>query len=329
MSNRVQVTEYYQFAPEVVDTVGKMYERIDRYDSYGDLFQSTGAHTTKTVLPSKYYPTETQIADIRPIDHDSEEALVVHLPMANPLDENMRYHLASLAIAHKDKRIIATANPSGPGRKFDALSRSRRSRLAGGDFRVASEGLAYFLESEGITRTYEYGYSYGVDKALGNIALDATEAQKVLLLEPASLTERSIGKLGLDFMSSDKAMQGYVEASGLPTYEVARKDAIGPAAYAFGLGRLTNIATARAIARGDFADRFDEVMTNHVDLQAVLAWGTKSELADHDTMSAIALGSEAKHGSHRVEHIKLEGQKHALANHIGLQAALTLEAFKD
>lgn len=333
MAERVPITEYHSFSPETVEAVAGMYERIDRYEAqegvgYVNFLESQGANNTKKLIPSEHALNPIEVLDIRPEEHDPSEAMVVHLPMANPLDSNMRFHVASIAATHPESRVIALANPSGPGRKSGALSRDQRQRLVEGDAATLGEGLAYYLEREGVERTREYGYSYGADKALGGMALDACDVEKLLLLEPASIKQRSLGALAVAFMSTDKAMQGYVEASGSDVYEEARKDAIGVAGYGLGLARLSNLAIARSLASGNFIGNYTNAMLRQPDMKTTVSWGTDSELAEHGKMQGFVAAANRAFGAERVQDIQLKGQKHALANHIGLQAALTHEALR-
>lgn len=333
MKERTPITDYHSFSPETVEAVAGMYEQIDRYEAhdssdYGEFLDSFGANKTKKLIGSEHAFNPIEVLDIRPDEHDPEEAMIVHLPMANPLDSNMRFHVASIAATHPDSRVIALANPSGPGRKYGSLSRNQRQRLAAGDASPLGESFAYYVEREGILRTREYGYSYGADKALGSIVLDACDVEKMLLLEPASIKKRSLGALAVAFMSTDKAMQGYIEASGSKIYEDARKDAIGIAGYGIGLARPSNLAIARTLASGGFIARYTDAMLRQPDMKTTVSWGTDSELAEHDKMQGFVVAAKRSFGAERVKDIQLEGQKHALANHIGLQAALTYEALR-
>lgn len=332
MSNFIPVEDYYPFSPETLGSVDALYDEFARYSSYQAFLHAYGAdETTKQLRPSTRHGQEThhyEVLDIRPDEHDSEKAMVVHLPMATPLDTNMKFQVASIAAAHPDTRVIAEANPSGPGRIHGTLANEQRDRLKRGDYSVLGENLAFYLDKENVVNTQEYGYSYGVDKALGGAALEATNISKFLLLEPVSAVERSLPSLGKSFKQSEKALQDYVEASGCELFEDAREDAIKALPYVAGLLRLSNLAIATTLADGKFKERLQGAMGNHSEAHATVAWGTASELADGSAIKDVLHDTGATHGMQRVSGMELFGHKHAVANHIGLQAALTLEAFR-
>lgn len=324
MSNYVPINEYYPFSPETVNHIESWREEVNgSYDSYGQYFEAVGGEI-KTIH-SHNRAQYIQVLDIRPDEHDPQEALVVHLPMANPLDPNMRFQVAAIADACKDKRVISLANPSGPGRKYDTLSKDERSRLVGGDNSVLALGYAAYIESERIAHTKEYGYSYGVDKVLGSVAIAAADVRRAFLLEPASVERRSVLSLAKAFGDTEKALQEYVEAGDMPIFEEARDDSIGLAAYSIGLARLTNLAIAKTIAKGNFTQQLNGALRNKSELEVTVGWGTETELSDSSALYSIIKDARKKHGDNRVKAVSLLGQKHAIANNVPLQAALVYE----
>jgi hypothetical protein len=113
MTTSERLEGYYPFSPEVIDVVSEFAECQRHYSSYGDFFASLGIDETQKLQYDGYLPVE--IVDIRPAEHDPEEAMIVHLAMANPLDPNQLYQVATIAGTNPDTRVVAVGNPSGGG----------------------------------------------------------------------------------------------------------------------------------------------------------------------------------------------------------------------
>src|SRR5680860_93683 len=109
MKTAERLQAYYDFSPGVVDQVAEFAEYQGSFSTYQEFLVSSGI--AEAAMSTK----NGQVIDIRPDDYDSTEAMVLQLPMANPLDPNQLYQVATIAGTNPDKRVIAFANPSGHG----------------------------------------------------------------------------------------------------------------------------------------------------------------------------------------------------------------------
>ncbi len=314
-----RLREYYPFSDSVVDRVAEVAERQQDFSNYGDMFNFVGVDEA----------TNAEILDIKPASgYDTEKVLIVHLPMANSLDTNQLFQVASLSMMFPNDRIVAAANPSGFGYGHNLLHRQSRSAVSRGDFFPVVKGLVRYLESDGVGSAVQVGGSYGVDLALATTKTDAFDVKKQLLIEPASVVSKSLSRLAKDFVSTDKELSRYVEANDLEIFSDARKEAVTLANYGLGLLRLSNIAVARGIALGGFETKLMNTLSGgHVKSipETTVAWGSESELCD-DNEVVEAIQFAGAFTGQDVAEIRLKGQKHALINDLYLFGALALTA---
>lgn len=316
--------ERYGFATPIIEVVSRFAEEQQGHDDYGATFESVGIYGLKRVIFSGYLPVD--VVDIQPsAGYDPDEAMLVHLAMANPLDPNQLYQLATIAGTNPNKRIIAAANPSGLGYDSGRLTRPQRANIRAGDLRPAVEPAIKYLESQGINRVHQVGYSYGAERALTAASADAFETPSCVAIEPVSVIKRGLIGLGLSFASTAKELERYVGDSQTPAFEAARSESVGATAYNIGLLRPSNIAVARGLARERTDQRAREALLTHPELVVYAAWGSESELAVYGVTKAIIDGLRKTFGGDRVRERVIEGGKHALANDIHLQAAAVLE----
>lgn len=319
--------EGYGFNPHVVDTVSDFADQISQHDNYSETFEAVGIGELKTVQYDGYMPVS--LLDIRPEEHDPKAAMFIHLAMANPLDPNQLYQIAAIAGTNPNTRIIAAGNPSGPGYNTGKLTQSQRKAVAHGDLRPVVDPMVKYAEENGIDWADQVGYSFGADRAMTAATSDAYQVRKAVAIEPASVKDRNLVKLGLAFGSTAKHLDHYVKESGTPAFEAARKDSVGAMAYNLGLARLSNIAIARCLSIRGFEQRTDDALEVHPETEATIAWGTESELAINGLMKPIVHRLQRSHGAQRVNPVVIEGGKHALANDIHLQAAIVLNGLSN
>lgn len=317
--------EAHQFTPDVVDTVSAFAEEIATHTSYDETFRRVGMPDVQKYHHDGYKSVD--IIDVRPKEYDPNKAMLVHLAMANPLDPNQRYQIATIAGNHPNTRIIAAGNPSGPGYNGGRLTHAQRKTVAHNNLRPVVEPLVRYAEAHGISDVHQVGYSFGADRAATAAGYDVYNVASLTAIEPASVAVRSLIKLGRSFASSASSLEKYVQDSQTPAFEAARGESVGALAYNLGLARLSNLAVARALALGGFEARTRAALTAHSSLQATIAWGTESELASDAHMRPLMHRLSSDY-YHRVHRIHLEGERHALANDIHLQAAIVLEGTK-
>lgn len=325
MNTLERLAGYYPFSIETREAVSDFADKQARYRTYQDFFDEVGVGQPYVVEQTGYKPVS--VLDIRPDEHDPAEALFYHLPMANPLDANQMYQVATIAGTNPGKRVIAAGNPSAPGYGAGRLTHSQRAAVTRGDLTPTVDPVLRFADEQGIEFAEHVGYSYGSDKAAEAATRANHEVKNIVAIEPV-VGARNLLKLGLDFAATAKHLKRYVEANELPSFNEARQDSVGPLAYNLGLLRLTNIAIARALGRGDFDSRVMAAMdqSRQENAVATIIWGSASELARDGLCKALYSTLEQTYGSRRVQRIRLEDQTHALANDVHLQAAVVLDA---
>ncbi len=307
---------YYPFSPEVIDGIAEFAERQASYPTYPEFLDAMGVGEPEPKTYDGYRPI--QVVDVRPKEHDPDSALVMHLPMGNDLGPNQLYQVATIAGTNPDKRVIAVGNPCGPGSKSGLLTHTQRLAVASGDLTPVVDPVRKYLDEAGVSATEQYGYSYGAAKAATLIKIGNQAVDKAIFVEPV-VGERTLLKLTTDFGSSNEVLQEYVEANGLPTFIDARKAVpFGMMRYIAGLGRLTNIAIARNLAKGNFGKDLRGALAAQPDMMATVAWGTASELATHDKVLEAIKDTG-------VEVMPLVDERHALANDVHLAAAIVRE----
>lgn len=326
MTTAERLNNYYAFSPEVVDDVAEFAEYQRSFEDYKDFFGAVGVPEVQVIPVGN--KSGLTVVDIRPKDHDESTAIIMHLPMANPLDTNQLYQVATIAGTNPDNRVIAFGNPSSGEYKGQRLTSAEKIVLGDGDlFPLVAPSVEY-VEKQGVESANEIGYSYGALKSVAAAYYGMYSVATALAIEPVS-HPRSLLRLGRDFMSTDKALSAYTDAPGLDSYKQARKDAVSMKNYLAGLVSSTNRTIAGVLASTDFRTWADQVLAGGLWGPGVgkltLAWGSESELADDETMQKMLYGLKRAHGE-SVNGMRLVGQKHAMANDVHLHAALVKES---
>lgn len=265
------------------------------------------------------------VLDIRPREHDPASALMIHLAMGQPLDPNNLYQIAAIASANPDTRILTAGNPSTPAYHVPTLSRAERRQIAAGNFAPLNQNLLQYATAQRIETADQYGYSFGADKALSAASAGQLSVNKALILEPVTAIDHSLPGLGIAFASSNGALKGYVTESG-PALKAARKESVGMLGFNASLARLSNLAIARGLAKGDLEARARDALQVQDAMDLTVAWGSESELADDSATAEVA--NNLAHETGRVKAMVLPGQRHALANDVWLQAAIVAQSLR-
>lgn len=320
---------YYQsFDLDIVHGVAEVAARQASFDSYQRYFDYVGLPLTD-IYRYQGRSKPIQLIDVRRSEEDG--TLFVHLPMANPLDPNQLFQVATIADANREKRVIATGNPSGGGYRSGHLS-WKQLRAVGN---VLQPELGALVETEErylddpkhrVEAINHVGYSYGALKAAVAASRTYRQVESLTAIEPV-IGKRTLVGLIFDFIKTDQALDRYVAAAQTPIYEAAKKDGIGMAGFVRGLGRLTNIAIGISLAKVDIEEHIETTLIRHDDAHATLAWGSDSELARDE--GALALSSRLfKCYESRFRPVRLDGQRHALANDPHLHAALVTQGLR-
>lgn len=314
---------YHLFSNEVIREVAQCAESQAGV-SYQDWFKQIGLPKVKlyTTKRGRTVPYITIAAR-----NKSTKTLVINLPMGNSLDASQLYQLATIAAVIPECTIVAFGNPSGKPfhfkrqklslkELFEVAFTSRRRAV------VASE-LEY-IDKHVKGDVYYAGYSYGALKALLEATYTTdTRLKGIILVDPVA-HPRYRRQLLENFIATLKPMGEYVDRTGIDGYFAARKDAAETVNYNAGLRRPINIAIGMMLAKADFAQLFEAVLQRRPSLYATVAWASKSELGNdaHMGVTSHRLSHEYPH----VQAMRLDGDKHSVANDIHLHAAIIREA---
>ncbi len=317
---------YGVFSADIIDHVSESIDRISRLSGFGLFFDVVDIDESMV--------QNSGILDIKPKNYDESSAMVIHLPMANPLDGNQVYQIATISRMFPGRRVIAAANPSGINKSRNQLwSPQDRALVSQGDFRFATPALEHYLTDQknvkqcSDLRIDQIGSSLGADLAVGFALREIAQVDKQLLVEPASATKRSVLNLAKTFSSTNTALDTYVESNRLATFERVRaKQGISDLRYAIGLLRLSNIALTRGIASGVFGDNLETLLRTYDNApDTTVMWGTDTEFGSATLESE--LNRVEQRANTQIGRIMVQGGKHAMVNDLALMSAAALQVF--
>ncbi|MES2630862.1 MAG: hypothetical protein V4611_02815 [Patescibacteria group bacterium] len=315
---------YGLFSEETIKTVALYAEKQAAYKDYQDYFQKIGIPKPKLFIAKN--KAGVPVVDIAP--RKTEGTIVLHLPMANPLDENQLFHIATVVGTNPTYRVIAFGNPSGKPYKFKeqnltfwqkfkvAFTKNQRPL-------VAAE--IEYLHTNKILNAHHVGYSYGAHKALIEVYyLNPGDVSSITLLDPVAHA-RGFKQLIHDFRNTFQPMGDYVNHTRIPSYFQAREAAAKTKHHESALKRPINISIGILLRRLDFVKMLEKDISQHPAISAVVAWGSASELGNdaHMKVSMHRLKYDAKK---KVKAMRLKEGRHAFANDIHLQAAIIVES---
>lgn len=336
-SESQRLRSFYEFDEDVLAVVEDVANHQRRMD-FGAL---------DSILPDNqtFYPSSGIAAEIMDTGQKgaTDRTLIYHLPMGVGLDENQRARLATLSASLPTTRIVAAGNPGPPGQRSGVLSWREIPSVFRGDLRATVEPILQYTRSQGLTLVTHAGCSFAADKA-PTAAIHSSKydqlVEQVISIEPTSVENRKfldlealgVIDLGLDFRSTREAQASYVEATNSSAFFEARRlsdiRARGMTGYELGLFRLSNIASANALAKAYFEDRMTQALEANPEMRSDTTWGTASELAINGLVVAIIQRLVNRFGADRVSGTPMEGLKHAACDDIFLHAATVLQSLK-
>ncbi len=325
MNTVTRLQEFQLFSPEVIDEISQA-AAVQRQRTYHGFFEFAGVPEKQTYATPE--DDRIELYDILPrVEGDDKTALVIRLAMAQPLDGNQTYQIATLAATNPEKRILVAANPSMKRfGEYGRLKHAERKDVAEGNFQPVAEPLLRYAASQGIATLEHVGYSYGSDVAVASTLNDSFDHKGLLVVEPASIVPRCLVALTRAFASTAKQLSHYYEANELPAYDAARDPSVSTygMSYNAGLANLTSIAAARGIACGNFFEVLKRAVSidGNAELDTTVAWGSRSELAIDRIMQIKLRSLRHEVPQARLNHVRLPGEYHALANDVHLFAAL-------
>ncbi len=315
---------YHSFSRATLRAVRRLAKKQASYATYGEYFGAVNMPNPTLFALDAHHGVP--VVDIHP--KGAKKTLVLHLPMNNPLDTNQQYQLATFATLFPKMRVIGFGNPSGGkySYKEQNLRWWERLGIASGLFtRPLVKAELEYLATQGITRAYHVGYSYGATKAL--IASRYAEQGTVKGVVAIERVSRSFTPFHLarKFYASFSPLEGYAQRTGVQTYIDARRDAGKGSNFSEGLRRPINVAIGWMLASISGTRLTKKVLRAHPRTPVTLVWGTASELVNDATTQRQAARLKNEFGR-RVRTIRLEHQHHALANDIHLHAAIVHES---
>ena len=332
-SDRLQT--YYDFDSQVLENISR-----SAYDqnqlSFRELATKYGIADGPSVVTGPLGAHPLEILEFVPaMEYDSNYSRIYHTGIGNSVGGPLRMHGLRLFGADPTQRLIMIGNPSSLGHAPGKISfRQSGAIMRTKSLAPAVSGLHEYLSLRGIKFAAHIGYSYGADKALTASATAFHYGQtvdKLVAVEPVTIAPQNLPSLLKKFIATRHQQRRYVEQSDSKPYdELWHDDSLFKfAAYSAGLLRLSNIAVAQVLTRGGYSTRLKQALNADSDLQAVTAWGTKSELIS-DSLAYVTLSRLAKHndnsGRVRSSFMRLKGMHHAGADDIDLHAAIFLEA---
>jgi hypothetical protein len=329
MSEVDYLTHYYKFDDDVLSQV----ERAAHQQALATWPEYKARHLlpeTQIFTPKDSKPIE--VIDIRPKDYD--DVVVYHQPMACILDSNRQIHVATLQAVLPDKRVIGIGNPGQPGHGYGKLSIAEALKVAGGNLEPTVSAALEYLHQQKLESAIHAGESYGADKAVSaaeNSAKKDLEAVTSLAIEPVSVAEKGLIKMGLTFMRTGKRAENYLSPLRAVSHAFVSAEQLreSPLTYALGLARLSNLAVGAALGKSGFKERLKNAMSANEEFKAGIAWGTASEFDTENEREQIVENLINEFGEDRISAMPLKGQTHAMNLDPLLNSAIYAQLLKN
>lgn len=323
-STAKRLKQYGIFSDKTIQTVAEFSLKQSRCKTYQEFFKAMGMPKPTLFITTKGngVPVLKVTPKQKPLG-----TLVLHLPMANPLDENQLYHIATVAGVNPQYQIIAFGNPSGEPYKFKQQNLSLLQKLSvafTNNLKPLVAAELEYLKEQAVTNAHHVGYSYGAHKALIECYYaEPNSVKSITLIDPVA-HPRGFKQLVHDFKNTFQPLGEYVNRAHLQTYLDARDAAAKTKHHDHGLTRPINIAIGVLLRRVDLIQMLEKVLKRQAGITATVAWGSESELTNdaHLKVSMHRLKYESKQN---VLPLRIEAGKHALANDVHLYAAIIKE----
>jgi len=335
MNIKKRLGSYQAFDEQVIEAVVRAaYDQDQGKIGFRALADSYGIASEPDIITGTAGTDEHcafQVLRIIPKGNDfiETEARVYWPGMATPIDPNLIVRGLRLAAADPTKQLILTGNPSSLSSPYNKLGATARHEVARGNLSPAVEPVLRYLGNMGITEVEHVGYSLGADKAATACARSSGFGICVrngVFIESITAERRSLLSLAIRFAKTTSTLEANVKASNSDVLLEARQlSNQGFIRYALGYFDPTNVAIARCLTGQGIAQRVLDALRLQPELQAVIAWGTASELTPQSVMQRVA--GELKHSvsGQRVSTLVIEGMGHNSCEDINFHAAIVLQ----
>lgn len=325
-STAKRLQAYELFSEANIDRVATFAQKQATYIDYRAFFKDMGIPKPQLFVAQN--GAGVPVVDVNPAAQKG--VIVLHLPMANPLDENQLFHIATVVGTNPLFRVIAFGNPSGKpySYKQQNLSFWQKLKIA---FSSKPRGLVTaeleYLKMQKIRQAHHVGYSYGAHKAMIEVYYSAIEAVASLTLIDPVAHPRGFKQLIHDFSATFEPLGDYVNRTQIPAYLQAREAAARTRHHDGALRRPINIAIGVLMRRLDLFTMLDKVLATHPNIRLTVAWGSKSELTN-DAHMKVSMHRLKYEENKNVRALRLSADKHALANDIHAYAAIIGEGIR-
>lgn len=328
MNTVERLASYDAFNSEVIEQVADVMDQVRSYDTYDKLFKAAGMPEVKRFEHDGYHPVD--VVDRRPKHHDPAAVLLDHLGIVNPLDPNNLVHVAAIGLLLPDARIVAAANPSGPGYKSALLNHAQRKMIVNGNtLPYAVPTMSYLDEDPQIEYVEQVAFSFGNERLLAVAKHVNLLVGNCVAVEPASDIERDVVALAKAAAATGDAMDGYVQDNELPLLEAALKKSVGKTSVTLGSLRLTNFAAGRQMARGEYQKNAEEALEVNPAMSLTSVWCSDSEYKHDDSMTATTKRLQAQFGGRRVYGIRIPSERHLMVNYLPIELASVLQGLNN
>lgn len=142
-----------------------------------------------------------------------------------------------------------------------------------------------------------------------------------MLAEPVTVKQVSPARFALDFLSMGNDWQHYVAEADSPLLNDSFKQGSGFIGYFLGIGRPSNMAITRGLARGGYFDLDNSIGDSNPHTSVVTAYGSASEISRPTIIETYAQ-ELTRNGRYLM---RLDGMRHGGGDDIDLHAAIMLE----
>jgi hypothetical protein len=298
-------------------------ELVDKYgiEDGPEIFFGTGQHKPIEILtinPFKYC--------------DPTRARLLYAPMGIPVDASMAMRGLRLFASDPSEQLLIVGNAGAPPRNTGRLRVNELITVARGNLAPTVDPVIDYLRAKHVTQTTHIGYSFGADKsatAVKRAAERDIQSDYAVMIEPASVTKRSVLALGKAFAAAGSKLEPTIKAvDSQPLIEARNLADTGLVRYLMGIGRLTNIAIAEALSSGHFEQRVTQAIHYQPNMHATIAWGTQSELSEPAVLTDMAERLQRRFGEQHIAALAIDGMRHAGGDDIDLHAAIVLQALR-
>lgn len=329
---RLKLEKYEAFEPEIIEQVvdAADWQHKHRFSELADYYGVPDGPQLAEPYPGAKHPIEVLEFDPVGYEPENEAVRVLFAPFGNAVTKNIAMRAMRLFQADDSQRLLVIGNPALPGRRAKSwpvqgagkVDLAGRQQMAQGDLLPRAEPVLQYLNSQQVEEVALFtGYSWGADLA-ASATLHSEEygitTNSSVLLEPGGTSERSVFGLAKAFVKSGEHLERYINSVDSAAYKTAVYQTAGNSAlFGAGLLRPTNIASARALARGKFLETVNAIADKNSINSVTVGWCGKSEIVNGQEL--------AENLNPKIGRIVLERAHHAVGDDIDVHAAAVLQ----